>query len=211
MIDARKQRAEELAVRHHAADRDAAESDAVIGPLAADEARAARLAIRPVIGDGDLERRVGGLRARIAEQHMIEIAGREACDPAGKLECLGVPELEGGREIEFRRLRLYRAHDRLAAMARIRAPQAGRRVQNRRSVRLVVMHVPGADDHSRLALELPVGGEGQPVRVQIVRARRAFARYIVGAHGANSRVTEWHHLPCRLKDRAWPKSRPCAA
>ena len=42
MIDAGQQRAERLAVVDDAADRDAAEADAVIAALAADEARALR-------------------------------------------------------------------------------------------------------------------------------------------------------------------------
>ena len=44
MVDAGQQRAEQLAVVDDAADRDAAEADAVIAALAADEAGAAALA-----------------------------------------------------------------------------------------------------------------------------------------------------------------------
>ena len=56
MIDAGKKRAEELAIVDDAADRDAAEADAVIAALAADQARARALAADVVVGERDLER-----------------------------------------------------------------------------------------------------------------------------------------------------------
>ncbi len=63
MVDAREERAEVLAVVDHAADRNAAEADAVIAALAADEARARALPAHVMIGERDLERRVAGLGA----------------------------------------------------------------------------------------------------------------------------------------------------
>ena len=54
MVDAGEQRAEELAVVDHAADRNAAEADAVIGPLAADQPLARALSAHIVIGERDL-------------------------------------------------------------------------------------------------------------------------------------------------------------
>ncbi len=106
MIDARDHGAERLAVIAETADRHAAKADAVIAALAADEAHALRLAARVPIGERDLQRRVGGFRAGIAEEHLIEIAGRERRDAIGKLEGARMAELECGREIELRGLRL---------------------------------------------------------------------------------------------------------
>ena len=101
MIDAGEQRAEELAVVDHAADRDAAEADAVIAALAADQALARALSAHVVVGERDLERRVDGFGARIAEEHVIEIARRELGDARGELERQRMGELEGRREIEL--------------------------------------------------------------------------------------------------------------
>ena len=61
VIDAGEQRAEELAVVDHAADRNAAEADAVIGALAPDQALARPVPAHVVIGERDLQRRVAGL------------------------------------------------------------------------------------------------------------------------------------------------------
>jgi hypothetical protein len=56
VVDARDHRgSEHLAIRRDAADRDAAEAHAVIGALAADEARALRFALRAMPRERDLE------------------------------------------------------------------------------------------------------------------------------------------------------------
>src|SRR5271169_4309421 len=77
MIRSRDQRTEEFAVVDHAADRNAAKTDAVIAALAADQTLARAVAPDVVVGDRDLQRGVGGFRSRIREEHMIEVARRE--------------------------------------------------------------------------------------------------------------------------------------
>src|SRR3984885_6617852 len=111
MVDARQQRAKELAVVDHAANRNAAEADAVIAALAADQTLARALPAHVVISERDLERRVAGLGAGIAIKHVIEIARREFRQARGQLERQRMGELERRREIELRRLALDRGHD----------------------------------------------------------------------------------------------------
>ena len=123
----------------------------MIAALAADEARALRLAARVPIGERDLQRGVDGLRAGIAEEHVVEIAGRERGDPARQLEGARMAELEGRREVELGRLRLDRLHDRVAVVAGVGAPQAGGAVEDRAAFRRVVVHVLGARDQPRPA------------------------------------------------------------
>src|SRR5215213_7051033 len=82
VIDAGQQRAEEFAVGDDAADRNAAETDAMIAALAPDQAGARAFAADVVIGERNLERGVDCLRAGVAEEHVIEVAGRERSDPA---------------------------------------------------------------------------------------------------------------------------------
>src|SRR5947209_13235148 len=101
MIDAGEQRAEELAVVDDAANRDAAETNPVIAALAADQAGAGALAADVMIGKRDLERGVDRLRAGIAEEHVIEIAGRQRRDTARQLESIRMGELERRRVVEF--------------------------------------------------------------------------------------------------------------
>ena len=122
MVDAGEEGTEEFAVVDHAADGNAAEADAVIAALAADQALARAGPAHIVVGEGDLERRVDRLRAGIAEEHVIEIAGRELRDAGGELEGLRMGELEGRREIEFGRLALDRRDDRRAVVSGVAAP-----------------------------------------------------------------------------------------
>src|ERR1700754_4405050 len=86
MIDAGQQRAEELAVVDHAADRRAAEADAVIALLASDQPLARSFAAQPVIRDRNLQRSVARLGAGFREKHVIDVAGRELDEPARELE-----------------------------------------------------------------------------------------------------------------------------
>ena len=104
VIDAGDQRAEHLAVADDAADRDAAEADAVIAALAADQPHARGVAAHVVKGERDLERGVDRLRAGIAEEHVVEVAGGERGDAARQFERLRVRELEGRRVVHLGRL-----------------------------------------------------------------------------------------------------------
>ena len=78
VIDAGEQRSELFSVGDHAADRDAAEIDAVIAALAADQAGAAALPLHALIGERDLQRRLDRLRARVGEEDMVEPLRRDA-------------------------------------------------------------------------------------------------------------------------------------
>ena len=71
MIDARQMRRERSAVVHHATDRHAAETDAVITALAADQTRARRLAGGTMISERDLERGVDRLGTGIGEEDAV--------------------------------------------------------------------------------------------------------------------------------------------
>src|SRR5207302_2536831 len=86
VVDAGEQRAEMPAVVDDAADRNAAEADAVIAALAPDQPRAGAAALHAVEGERDLERGVDRLGAGIAEKHPVEAAGRERGEPIGEFE-----------------------------------------------------------------------------------------------------------------------------
>ena len=171
MIDADQQGAELLAVGDNAADRHAAEADAVIAALAADQPHARALAPDFMKSERDLERGVDRLGARIAEEHVIEIAGGERSDAGGEFERLGMRELEGRGEVELGGLGLDRGHDRVAVVPGIGAPQAGGAVDQLAPLRRDVMHVLGGGDQPRAPLESTVGGERQPEGFEIVGNR----------------------------------------
>jgi hypothetical protein len=168
VVDAGQERAEELAIGDDAADRDAAEADAVIAALAADQARARALAAHMMIGERDLERGVDRLGAGIAEEHVVEVARRQRREAAGELEGLGMGELEGRRVVERGRLRGDRLDDRIAVVPRIGAPQARNAVEHRAALGRIVVHVLGARDEPRRGLEGAVGRERQPIGFEIV-------------------------------------------
>ena len=144
MIGAGQSHAELLAVGDHAADRDAAEADAVIAALAADQPHPRRIAAHSVIGERDLQRGIDRLRTGIAKKDMIEIARRQLGDAGGQFKRLRMAELEGRREIHFRCLFLDRGDDRRAVMPGVGAPQAGGSVEDLAAVRREVVHVLGA-------------------------------------------------------------------
>ena len=185
VIDPGQQRTEEFAVVDDAADGNAAEAHAVIGALAADEAGARPLPAHVVVGERDLERRSTGLRARIAEEHVIEVGRREVGDARGELERRRMGETEGRGEVELRRLALDRLDDRLAVMAGVAAPQSRGAVENPAPLGRVIMHVLRAGDQPRALLEGAVRGERQPEGFEVVGnvGARGGGRIGEGGHG----------------------------
>ena len=171
VVDAGEERAKELPVIDDAADRDAAEADAVIAALAADEAGARAVAAHVVIGERDLECGVDRLRTRIAEEHMVEIAGREGRDAACEFKRVRMSELECRCVVELLRLALDRRDDRVAVVARIAAPQAGSAVEHSAAVVGVIVHPLGPRDQPRRLLEGAVRRKRHPERFEIVGPR----------------------------------------
>ena len=110
-------------------------------------------------------------------------------------------ELERRRVVEFRRLALDRRDDRIAVMAGIGAPQPGGAVEHGAALGGVVVHVLGARDQSRRALEGPVRRERHPKGFEIVGHGRA------AAIGFGHRTASWRHvLYCNMEDEdGWDK------
>ena len=169
VVDAGQQRAEHLAVGDDAADRDAAEIDAVIAALAADQAEARAVALGAMIGERDLQRGVDRFRTGIGEEHVVEALRRDVDQPVGEFEDDRVAHLEGRRVVELGRLLLDRLGDLRAAVAGIDAPQPGRAVEHLAAVGRRVVHVLGGHEHARRLLELPVRRERHPECAEIVR------------------------------------------
>src|SRR4051794_9865683 len=117
VVDSGQQRSKHLAIIDDAADGSAAETDAMVAPLAADQARAGALALDLMVSQRDLERGIGRLRARIAEEHVIEPARRQIGNAAREFECLRNSELERRRVVQGLRHLGYGSRDLGAAMA----------------------------------------------------------------------------------------------
>src|ERR1700716_2634861 len=101
MIRAREQRSEHVAVRDNAPDRNAAEADTVITPLAADQANALASSRGAVIIQRDLERGIHRFRTGICEEHPTEALWRDGREAAGKLKSLWMADIENRRVVEF--------------------------------------------------------------------------------------------------------------
>ena len=125
VVDARQHGAEPFAIVDHAAHGDAAEADAVIAALTADEARARAFAAGAMIGERDLERAVDRLRAGVAVESVVEVARQQGGMARRQLEGLGMAHLERRRVVHLVELLGDRRLDLLAAVAGIDAPQAG--------------------------------------------------------------------------------------
>src|SRR6266851_695740 len=168
MIDAGQQRSEHLAVVDDAADRGAAEADAVIAALAADQAAPGALAVELMIGQRDLQRGIGGFRSGIAKENVVEPGGREFGDAAGELKGLRNAELKRRRIIQRLGLPGDRRRDLGAAVAGIAAPHPRGGVDDLAAVDRDVVHVLGASEQPRRLFEGPVGRERHPVRGEVV-------------------------------------------
>ena len=168
MVDAGEQRAEPFAVVGDAADRGAAEIDAVIAALAADQPHLRGVALGPVIGERDLERGLDRLRAGVGEEHMVEAGRGDVDELRGAFEGAWMAHLEGAGEIELADLLADRLDDLRPAMAGIDAPQPGGAVEHAASVVGGVVHALGADEQARRLLVLPVRRERHPECFEIV-------------------------------------------
>ena len=168
MIDAGKQRAEHLSIVDHAADGSAAETDAMIAALAADQTDAAALAGNLVVGERDLERGIGRFRSGIAKEDVIKPFGREIGDAACEFERLRNAELERRRIIQCRGLLADGFRNLGAAVAGVAAPHAGGAIEDFAAIDGEVMHVLGAGEQPRRLLEGTVGGKRHPVRRKVV-------------------------------------------
>ena len=71
-------------------------------------------------------------------------------------------EVEGGRVVELGGLLGDRRHNRIAVVAGIGAPQAGKPVEHGAAIGREIMHALGAGDEPRRAFEGTIGGEGDP-------------------------------------------------
>ena len=168
-----------LAVVGDAADRGAAEIDAVIAALAADQPRLRGVALHPVIGERDLERGLDRLGARVGEEHVVEAWRRDVDELRGAFEGARMAHLEGAGEIELADLLADRLDDLRPAMSGIDAPQTRGAVEHLASIVGGEVHALGADEQARRPLILPVRRERHPECFEVVG--REFRAHVSGS------------------------------
>src|SRR5690606_32891247 len=129
-VIASRQLREDAAVGNDAANRDTAESDAVIAAFAADQARTRALSDGALVGDGDLQRRVDRFGTGIGIEDAVEALRGDLRETLGEFEGDRMAHPERRGIVEREQLLLDGAGDLLAAMAGIDAPQACGSIEN---------------------------------------------------------------------------------
>jgi hypothetical protein len=172
VIDAGQQAAEELAIVDDAADRNAAEADAVITLLAPDQALTARFAAHAMVSERDLERGVDGFGAGVREEHMIEPGRRDLDEPLGELECERMSHLKRWRVVERCELTCDRIIDLAPIVSGIHAPQSRDGIENAPTVVRPVVHAVCTCEQTRIRLELTIRRKRHPEGVQRLAAER---------------------------------------
>jgi hypothetical protein len=165
----------------HAADRDAAEVDAVVAAFAPDQPGARALAAHAVVGDRHLQRGFHRLGARVGEEHLVHARGGDLRQRVGQLEGLRVRHVERRREVEFGRLLLDRFDDLRPRVAGVDAPQARHAVEHLPALVVPVVHAGRLGQNARRLLELARGGEGHPEGIELGLHVR-FLGKVVGCH-----------------------------
>ena len=186
-----------VAIRRDTADRDPAESHAVVAAKPTHESRALVIAARLVIGDRDLERRIHRLGAGIGEEDVIQIARRQFGQLRRELKRERVPHVEARGVVERRRPPGDRFDDALPAVSSIHTPESGRAVEHRVPINVLVVHPLGRDEETRGLLEGLVGGERHPELVQRQVGLRSVGGELGGGHGADDEKTKWRAGACR--------------
>ena len=154
--------AEPHAVFYDAADGDAAESDAVISALAPDEDDFFAFSANALISEGDFEGGVDGFGAGVCEEDGVHPLGKPLGEAGGEFKDLGMPELEGGGEVQLGGLLGDGADNGFAAVSGVAAPESGGGVDELAPVGVAAIHSLGAGDHPRIVAEVAAGGKGHP-------------------------------------------------
>jgi hypothetical protein len=139
----------------------------VIGALAADQPGARSLAAHAVERHRDLERGVDRLGARVGEEGMIESARGDLHQLVRELERGRMRHLEGGCEVECLELARNCLSDLTTAVSGVHAPQPRNGVEDLPALRRPVVHAARPREQPWCRLELAVGGERKPERLEV--------------------------------------------
>ena len=156
-----------LAVTADAAEGGAGDVDAVVATGTTDEAGLGRLAFQAPVGLGHLHRGVGALGAGTGEEHVIELARHQVGDLLGQLERQWMAVLEARRIVEGAELLGHGLLNFLARVTGAAGPQTGQAVVDLAALVVGQPVALGRYDQARVALEVAVGGERHPVRIQL--------------------------------------------
>ena len=134
----------------------------MISALAPDEDNFFALAANALISEGDFEGGVNGFGAGVCEEDGVHPLGKPLGEAGGEFKDLGMPELEGGGEVQFGGLLGDGADDGFAAVSGVAAPESGGGVDELAPIGVAAIHSLGAGDHPRVVAEVAAGGKGHP-------------------------------------------------
>ncbi len=169
--------AKNLAIVDDAANRDTAETDAVIAAFAANQPCALPFATGTMPRDGNFQGSINAFRAGVGVKHMLHAARRDVDHPVGEFKGFRMPHLERRGIVKFGRLPGNRFHDPGPGMASIAAPQSCRPVQHLAPIGGGVVHALRRDEQARGFLKLAVRRKGHPESAQIIGNQRGAVRH----------------------------------
>ena len=119
-------------------------------------------AARPMVGQRHFHRCISRLRARVAKQHLVQIAWAHGRNHFGGFVGLVICSIERRGVIQRVELIFDRLVDRFAVVPRAHAPQARDAIDHLAPIVRGEMHATGRHHDARRFVEATVGGKGQP-------------------------------------------------
>ena len=167
---------ERFAVLDHAGQRDTADVDPVIGPLARDKTDALTISAGAVVRHHHLQGGVDRLGTGIGEEDVIERLRQDLGQLRGKGERRRLARLERRDIVVFLHLCIHRVRNLLAAVAGRHVEQPGTGVDQPVAVLVPKIHAVAFCDQTGSILEFAVRRERHPMLFQRVR-REALLRF----------------------------------
>jgi len=163
VCDAGHADAESLAILHQAAETGAADVDPMVGAFPRHHAHALTLTAGAVIGKGNLDGGIHGLRARVGEEHLVDALRRERRHPSGEFELGRMGALEGRAVIELHNLVGNRVGDLPATVTGGATEQPRGPVEDLFALVVPVVHALATHEDPRMGLEFAVSRKRHPI------------------------------------------------
>ena len=167
MVDIHHRLAKQLTVTVHTAQAGTSNVHTVVTTGSTNHLGLGGLTFEAPVGPHHLHCRIGTFRARIGEEHMIQVAWGQVGDLFRQLEGQRMTVLKAWGVVQGAQLLGDRFLDFLARMPGATGPQARQRIIDLAPLVIGQPATFGGHDQAWIALEVAVGGVRHPVRIQL--------------------------------------------